>query len=67
MRSHYMTKEGVSATCRNCLYYRNFPNGVMGVCGNANHPHYLRGNKSSAITNFNHSCEHFCPKHEYRL
>lgn len=57
---HYMTKEGVSIICKNCLYWGRvkYSNGVMGTCGNANQ-------KQRNVFFFN-SCVHFWPDHEYR-
>ena len=58
---HYMTKEGVSITCKNCLYWGNTKrglNGVMGSCGNAN--------QRLDFTFYFNKCGHFWPKPEYR-
>lgn len=62
---HYMTKEEVPITCENCLYWtkKYF---YIGRCGNANHPHYRKGDKSNALTNRNQTCNDFWPKAEYR-
>lgn len=58
---YYMTKEGVSITCKNCLYWGNTSklfNGAMGSCGNAN--------QKQRLTYYFNKCEHFWPKSEYR-
>lgn len=65
---HYMTKDNVKIQCENCMYWGNTKRilGVTGSCGNANHPHYLQGRKTTALTNYNHTCEWFWPKDKYR-
>ena len=54
---HYMTKDGVSIICRNCLYW-SFKGGVIGTCGNANQEKRLQFLKNK--------CMNFWPKPEYR-
>ncbi len=61
MSGHYMTKEGVSIICKNCLYWGNtykFLNKVLGSCGNANQ-------KLDYVFYFN-DCGYFWPKAEHR-
>lgn len=61
MSRHYMTKEGVSIVCRNCLYWGNtnkLLGGNMGSCGNAN--------QKNRMTCYFNTCANFWPKHQYR-
>ncbi len=54
---HYMTKDGVSTVCKNCMYW-DYRGGGFGDCGNANQIH--------KTPFYFMKCQYFWPKPEYR-
>jgi hypothetical protein len=56
---HYMTKEGTSIRCVNCLYWSSKAM-ATGTCGHANQ-------QLGKLTSAMRTCSDFWPKSQYRL